>query len=461
MSKKVTLNKLIEHVMSIAQKVDNSDENMYAIDNENINHIDEINLINLPYKEKKSIVDFPKRLKDLLTPYTKEVFRCGILNLSGTEQNISILSSILHSIDKSFREMEIDKQKAYINSLKNKMIMDINRLDLFNKFNYNGLNWTKKELRDSIKELKNTKILLKFLSDYFNINIFLIQVLEEKIYAIYSEEFFDKFKLSIIISFYNDTFEPIKAIDNYIFDSNNPIFKKLVNVNNEHIHILQYGIANEEEKIFTMNQNDLTPFLKEIPGYEFKKEESDNEDGKDEEEDGKDGVKDDEGVEYDKDEEVKYEEVEYNEDEEVENKEVEDEELEDEEVEDEEVEDGEYDDDNDNNYDEVSDYEDEVTVADINDTEVNTDENISDTEGENIFIKKVEDTKVKAKKNIRPDGKVVKKKIIKMKYDNTTKLAQLQHIAKKYGIDIENGKMKNGRIKYKTKKILIDELDKI
>ena len=108
--------------------------------------------------------------------------------------NVSIYSSILNTLSKEYIEKTNDEKIEFISKLISKMLYDINTKSLFKKFGYRFLRWRKKQLYSAIKNVDNSDILLQFLADYFDINIFVFNVDIGCVNVVYTEEKLNIFK---------------------------------------------------------------------------------------------------------------------------------------------------------------------------------------------------------------------------------------------------------------------------
>jgi hypothetical protein len=243
-------------------------------------------------------------------------------------------------------------------------------------------------------------MMLRYLADYFYVNLFLLNIQEDKIYAIYPEEHFNIFKMNIFLAFSNDVFEPVIYNNLKLWNHETEPFKKLINVDKSSIGVLNMDFSNnvlKEAKLFKTGTEDLDRYLPE--SYIKKMEELEKN------LDSKDSVHLNES-------ENKFEEVE----------------------------------DFDENNEEV--VHDDVTETELdvliikNDNDVFcTKANINDT---------ISDKKKKKKKSKKlPDLSNVSMKM---------KLTELQKLAKKCGIKLTKGKTKSGKPKMKTKSSLVKDL---
>ena len=140
---------------------------------------------------------------------------------------------------------------------------DLNSLKLMDKYNYKAFDWKLRDLRDSIKQFKNNRMVLRFLSDYFYINIFLLNVLEDKVYAIYPDESFNTFKSSIMLAFHDGHFEPLVYEDERLWNHEVEPLKKLINVDKQKITVMDVDFSGKSEfQVFKTGSEDLNKYIK-------------------------------------------------------------------------------------------------------------------------------------------------------------------------------------------------------
>jgi len=420
MDKKIALTKLISYILSI-QDVDESDEEEINYDLNTDNHINEIVFEFLEKNEQKVISDFPPNIKELFDPFLKEINRVGVVPFSSDKKyNISLFYSVLYCMDKDFDKIEdVDN---LIFDLRKKIIFELLDPPVYNSKNYEELGWKKKELKDSLNNFKNNRMVLRVLTEYFNVNIFVLNISEDRIYSVYSDELFNTFKMNIFLSFYDEIFEPIIYKENKLWKYNDDPFKKLINVDKLKINVLGVDFKNKIDIPFQIGTENLEKYF-----------ESENKDGDEGAEDN----------EEDKDKDLPKVKI-------INKKEDEDEDEEDEEDENDENEDEEN---GENNFGEVSDEtdDDQLLIDDPEDTEIEIE---SLKNHKDIFCKKNE---IKKKKKVKK-GKL--NSDLKNLNQNM-KLVELQKIAENHKISLCIGKTKAGKPKRKTKKELYDDLIKL
>lgn len=273
MDKRITLNKLLSYVSSISTSSDSKDS---SVDTYKIsafkNDLAESIFKLLSFGETNTLGDLPKKLKSIFDPFITDMKRIGIMKQKSS--NISLLYSLLFCIKSDFADLSDDDKFICIEQLNNKLLSDLHSKKLFELYGYNKLGWTSKELYESILNYKNNVLNLRFLSDYLNVNIFMFNINEDKIYCIYPEEKYNLYKPSIFLSFFDGIFEPIvyksEKIWKYDFDP----LRKLIAVDKKYIGIFDVNFTKDKDSsqlIFSTGPEDL---LKYLP----KKLEKDNKD---------------------------------------------------------------------------------------------------------------------------------------------------------------------------------------
>lgn len=265
-SKRITLNKLISYVLNKceAPPEDPTGEEIFDITQKGVNQIEEIKFSFLPSGKSSNLSDFPESLKEIFDPFIKEMFRHGTnVRFSDKDQNPTLLDSILSCLMDSYNELDTKEKEIRIRNLRDKLLIDLKSLALFKQFEYKELGWRQKDLTESIKFYKNNRMVLRFISDYFNINIFLLNVLEDKVYAVYGEPNYNTYKATVFLSFYEDSFEPITYAEDRLWMYTTEPLKKLINVDKLKINVMDVNFGKSTEpKVFQIGSEDLEKYMK-------------------------------------------------------------------------------------------------------------------------------------------------------------------------------------------------------
>ena len=288
MPKRITLKRLISYTSNCSQKYSYSDnaEDVRPL------KIDSTQFFNLDHNKVEHVNNFPKKLKNILHPFTKKIHRNGVIKHSVDKKNISLFYSILFCIDDDFNNLNMKQKKKYIHETRNKMLIDLKncvceefdeeknkmvRRDRFDKSNYKSLKWNKKELRTKLTEYDNCWMILRLLTDYFFINIFILDVYEDKLYAVYPEEFFNMYKMNVFMSVYDEIFEPLTYKKCKLWNYDVEPFKKIINVEKSYIIPQTADLSkNADVKLFQSKTENLDKYIVNVENKDNNFEEIEN-----------------------------------------------------------------------------------------------------------------------------------------------------------------------------------------
>ena len=202
----------------------------------------------LDYKETKITNDLPSKLRSYFDPFIKDFVRHGSTKVHIKNENISIFYSILYTCIPKFAEYPEQQQVDFIKCLRGKLIAYISNNEMFKMNNYEKMKWDKKSIYTTLNNFTVTKLTLKLLADYFSINIFILNILEDKLYVISGNDYFDMFRLNVFISLNNNTFEPLSYLNEKLLPYNNVLVKKIISIH-KNILILFNTNLNETSDV--------------------------------------------------------------------------------------------------------------------------------------------------------------------------------------------------------------------
>lgn len=233
--KRVTTVKLISFVLSLSK--DNANINIFTEPkNNNVNNTNKKNVFRcLEYGETSAATDLPHKLKTYFDPFVKDFIRHGSKKTYTSEENMTFYYCIMRSLIPKFDDFDESTQASYIKTLKEKLIAYVSNTEIFKMNNYEKMQWNKKSVTTSLLHYKVTKLILKLITDYFNINIFILNIVEDKLYVVSNNDHFDMFRYNIFLTLNNDTFESMTYFNESLLSFNNEIAKKIITV---HKHLL-------------------------------------------------------------------------------------------------------------------------------------------------------------------------------------------------------------------------------
>jgi hypothetical protein len=283
------------------------DDIIEFINNMNKQDEEKDNIINEPEKDISFIIPLEKNMiqpillvssniNTILHDYLPNMVHMGVIKnyvFNKDTYNVSLVASILTCIKDDFMLESISSQQSYINILNLNLINMIN--NKYKELNYKKYGFKQQELIEQIKLFSNTKMILRLYSDYFSINIFLINLNADKIYIPSS---YSKHKKSIILWLIGDEFfEPIIYnkdkiyttcdIITYIIDTNNytNLFYELDNISdNISDSVVVKNITNKENEVIESSElcdkilNDLSDIEKDNIVRPKKNKNKDNKD---------------------------------------------------------------------------------------------------------------------------------------------------------------------------------------
>jgi hypothetical protein len=260
----ITKQSLIKHVLDLYEQ--NKNKTFDYNDNQ----------INLDYKSyvfKLLDHDNTHDLKYLKAPFCNifynnnfNFYRMGIKKTMKNEKNkdvnCSLYSSILTCIIDNYIECNMDERINFINNFIIQILEDINKEKLYTKFNYRTLGWKKKNLINSIRNFENNNIVVQFLSDYLNINIFIIDIQLSKFFISYGEKEFNKYKKNYFLTYYNDVYEPVFCNNETNIRHDNIPFSIIINHHKNILDILNVNFSKKnKDKVFTIGNENLEQYM--------------------------------------------------------------------------------------------------------------------------------------------------------------------------------------------------------
>jgi len=279
--KRVTLPKLLSYVLSLTTDTNSDNNTLESVFNHQTKSNDEFKFNCLKVGESKNINDFPEKLKTIFDPFIKDFIRYGSRTIFENDINLSLYYCVLTCLIKEFKTYSPTDQFTFINKLREKIIVFLTSEETFKNYDYEKLGWIKKDVINSFVQFKTNKLVLKVMADYLNINIFILNIIEDKIYVISENDSYDMFRSSIFLAFNEDIFEPLLYLDNTVLDHLTPPIKKLVTVDKNLLLIMNTNMSNDTQINFNLKLSNVDRYTKKLPDIENKLEEHKNSDHND------------------------------------------------------------------------------------------------------------------------------------------------------------------------------------
>lgn len=225
-----------------------TDDNLiFSINNvDNKNNLD-ISILEMGYVDKINFL--PPNLNKLFYK-NLNLIRTGVLtNIPDMNNNISFITSILSCLMSNFNMKSIDEQINYIKCIINLVYKNFNN----NYAKYKLFKWKKENVLDNLNKLNINYQISYLYAEYFHINIFIIDLKEDKLYA--TNNNFISFKKNIFLIKINNNYEPIYFNDKKYLQYNSDIINTILE-NIENVNIFD----NEENK-FNIHIDNLDKYL--------------------------------------------------------------------------------------------------------------------------------------------------------------------------------------------------------
>jgi hypothetical protein len=233
--------------------------------------IDYKTIINYLYEDKnsgfkyakkhimESCEDFPKYFIDLLKDCNKKFFRYGInkkLDFKDGEKNISFLSSFFTLTNKEYLTLSQNEEKKFI----------IRFIDDFrNKIKEKEFKFEIKKIEKNIinDRLKNFDfydgIIIQAIVQYFNFNLLIFDIEKENIKTVFPGMNLNPWKPILLMSYYQENFEPILN-DNKSFSFIDDFIVKILTEE----EIYYYSSLLDKEYSLLDDVESLKPYISDI-----------------------------------------------------------------------------------------------------------------------------------------------------------------------------------------------------
>lgn len=221
-----------------------------------------------------NINKLPEKLNNIFKMHYEYLFRMGVMkNNLANKDNVSLISSILACVSENFINQNAQIQQLYISHLTNNLVSYVNG-EKFIDNGYKKMGIKQIETANQIKNYQNTKTSMKILSDYLDVNLFLINVQSDQLLA---SSYINKFRKNIILVYLSDNyFEPIEYSAIRIFDFDHPMILKILEEK-----LYQYAFPDDEtsyslSKYLPSNKSDKYTYAEKRLLMIFKNAESVN-----------------------------------------------------------------------------------------------------------------------------------------------------------------------------------------
>ena len=126
---------------------------------------------------------FGGNLDEFVSSTGEKIYRHGVIHETPDmeNKNVSFYSSVLHLIKEDFYSITAEEQNSYVKEFVRKVI-NCSQSVLFERFKYKSLGWSKKSLAADMRGDEITSVIIRFVSDFCHINIFIFDVEKDMLY---------------------------------------------------------------------------------------------------------------------------------------------------------------------------------------------------------------------------------------------------------------------------------------
>jgi len=270
---KITLPKLISYVSSISEP-----KQQPPITTQIIQPVQPVQPIQTPqpqtiqsfdtlkFKDTKQIADMPQHIKTLFDPYISNIARYGVPIASQTKNIVSLIYSVFACVVS--QNLSSNDYEILLKKIKDKLLsfalIDVNYRKYSTTYHIN-----KYELANIVNTLCNETVMINLILDYFNINIFIADVAQDKIFVASSNPIFNMFKQNIFMSFHNNCYEPLLFNGTGICSYDSELVKKMVKINKALLvyknHTSEFVVGFEDLECVAVKPDDKKRSKNKIP----------------------------------------------------------------------------------------------------------------------------------------------------------------------------------------------------
>lgn len=126
-----------------------------------------------------------------------------------------------------------DKEDDQVKQLEQEVEEKVNQPNYSHQLPYyKDIGIKKLDLVTNLKKYEDSNIIMRYLSDYFTINLFVIELDNKTVNVCYGEDVFDKHKMNMVLCVLDDHYEPIMFDGKGLIDSSNRFIQNIANSTN-------------------------------------------------------------------------------------------------------------------------------------------------------------------------------------------------------------------------------------
>lgn len=255
-------------IIDFVKKNENTIKNIGCVDLNDITDTHTTKIEKLKFQNFKKINYFPENLANIFTSNSENLnkyLHAGVLEkikysihktIEKKEINVSFYSSLLCCLNQSFLSQTLFVQSNFIIKLIDRLYNEA-KGSKFKQFEYKKLGWSENELATSIANGETDGNVIKYLSDYFHVNIFILNLEEDKLYFGGGENYVPYKETIFLLKYDDDSFEPFFTEQSRTFSFNDPI-TKIIKKNTNKIGL--YVISEKMNLMFCEAEENLDKY---------------------------------------------------------------------------------------------------------------------------------------------------------------------------------------------------------
>jgi hypothetical protein len=200
----------IEKNIKIFEKIGNIDLNIYQTETKIINNKICFDGELFIYFEKLKYYKYNDNIQHII--------------INNKKHNVSLISSILYCLYLNYTNMIDENKEKFIKKLIEKMASEV--YIKFTEFEFSKMKWKKNDIVENINNNIYDYKVLKYLSDYFVINIFIIK--NNKLYFCGGNNFI-QFRKNIFVELKDEIYNPIFSEYKKVFSLSDVVIQNIIN----------------------------------------------------------------------------------------------------------------------------------------------------------------------------------------------------------------------------------------
>uniref|UniRef100_A0A6C0EFG5 Uncharacterized protein n=1 Tax=viral metagenome TaxID=1070528 RepID=A0A6C0EFG5_9ZZZZ len=218
---------------------------------------------NLEFGDVDRLVTLPEKLNKIFGNFLKDFLHMGVYS---SNNDTTFFTSIFYCLNSTLSTSDKKTQKVFMDNF----YQHLKKAFLFGdytKFKYSKLKWNKQEIAKHIEDKLPTKYLMRYISDFLHINIFILDLQDDELY--FTNSFFVPYKRNIFLVRHFDKYEPLFTEQKKFFGVDDDIIQNIIK-HKDKVAMLQLDPKSDEK--FEVTQENLELYI-DVNQFETKVEE--------------------------------------------------------------------------------------------------------------------------------------------------------------------------------------------